>query len=291
MKNNQSKLNNPSLNNRVIDNFMRVKYRLLIAPFLILLLCYFYFIFFSEGGNYVDEYVNIQKDLFLNINNKLSKFPDFQFNLTQLGDVLIFFPLITVFIVYAPKLWEGLLTSAIISLIVSASLKKLFAVPRPVAMFDNDTFVIIGRTLSGKTSLPSGHSITTFVVITTLLFAFMPKKNTHKIIWSFFMLTLGLIIAFSRVGVGAHYPFDVIIGSTIGYVVTIVGIRINTKKNWLTWIKNKKYYPIFMLLLAIWVFIIIQKIVAVNLLIFYFSLLSLVITLYLVSKSYVQNKN
>ena len=88
--------------------------------------------------------------------------------------------LISVFIVYAPKLWGALLTSAILSLVVSASLKKLFAVPRPAAMFDTDCFVIIGRTLSGRTALPSGHSIAAFVVITILLFAFMPKKNNYK---------------------------------------------------------------------------------------------------------------
>ncbi|WP_206082259.1 phosphatase PAP2 family protein [Maribellus sediminis] len=268
-----------------------MNYRSLIPPFLILLLFYIYFIFSKGGGSYVDEYVNIQKDLFLSINGHLSKFPVLQFNLTQLGDVLIFFPLLTVFMVYSPKLWEGLITSALLSLIVSAGLKKLFHVPRPAAMFDNDTFVIIGRTLTGNTSLPSGHSIATFVVITTLLFAFMPNQNRHKIIWTFLMLALGLMIAFSRVGVGAHYPFDVLIGSTIGFIVAVLGIRINARLNWLVWMKNKKFYPVFVVLFAAWIFAIIQKIIADNLLIFYFSIVALVISLYLILKSYVQEKN
>ena len=239
----------------------------------------------------MDEYVNIQKDLFLTINGHLSKFPVLQFNLTQLGDVLIFFPLLTVFMVYSPKLWEGLITSALLSLIVSAGLKKLFHVPRPAAMFDNDTFVIIGRTLTGNTSLPSGHSIATFVVITTLLFAFMPDKSRHKIIWTFLLPALGLLIALSRVGVGAHYPFDVLIGSTIGFIVAVLGIRINARLNWLLWMKNKKFYPVFVVLFAAWIFAIIQKIVANNLLIFYFSIVALVISLYLILKSYVQERN
>ena len=181
-------LHNSMLDHKVTDNFMNVKLWMLIPPFLLLFLFCLYFFLFNEGSNYIDTYVTTQKDLFFYLNKKLSKFSSLQFNLTQLGDVLIFFPLITVFIVYAPKLWEGLLTSAIISLIVSASLKKLFAIPRPAAMFDNDSFVIIGRTLSGKTSLPSGHSIATFMVITILLFAFMPKKNTYKISWSILMM-------------------------------------------------------------------------------------------------------
>ncbi|SOU86921.1 phosphatase PAP2 family protein [Tenacibaculum dicentrarchi] len=287
----REKLNKNQLNNKVIDSYVNVKYHFLIPPFFLLLLCFFYFIIFNNGGNFVDEYVNIQKDLFFYLNNILSKLPSLQFNLTQLGDVLISFPLITIFIIYAPKIWEALLTSAIISLIVSAVLKKIFAVPRPAAMLDTDNFVIIGKTLTGHTSLPSGHSIATFVVITTLLFAFMPQKNKHKIIWSFSIITLGLIIAFSRVGVGAHYPLDVIIGSILGYIVTIIGIKLNTKINWFCWIKNKKYLPIFMISLTIWSGLIIQKILKTDLIIFYLSLLSLIVSLYLISKTYVQRKN
>ena len=142
-----------------------------------------------------------------------------------------------------------------------------------------------------KTSLPSGHSIATFMVITILLFAFMPKKNTYKISWSILMLALGLVIVFSRVGVGAHYPLDVIIGSTIGYIVTIIGIRISNKVSWLACIKNKKYYPFFIVLFPVWMFIIYKKILEYNLLIFYFSLISLIITLYIITSSYVKKKN
>ncbi len=162
-----------------------------------------YFIINNDGSSFIDHYVYVQKDLFFYLNNKLSQFPNLQFNLTQLGDGLIFYPLLTIFIIYGPKLWEAILTSSIISLIVSALLKKLFAVPRPATMLDHDSFTIIGKTLTGKTSLPSGHSICAFIIITTLLFAFMPKKIGYKIIWSFFIISAGLIITFSRVGVGA----------------------------------------------------------------------------------------
>lgn len=282
---------NSELEGRVIDNFMKVKLWLLIPSFLLLLLFCFYFTLLNEGGNYIDAYVKSQESLFFFINGKLSEFPNLQFNLTQLGDVLIFFPLISVFIVYAPKLLGALLTAAILSLVVSASLKKLFAVPRPAAMFDTDCFVIIGRTLSGRTALPSGHSIAAFVVITILLFAFMPKNNKYKIIWSFFILSLGLVIVFSRVGVGAHYPLDVVVGSIIGYIVAILGIKINNKVSWWAWIENKKYYPFFILLLSIWVIVIVEKIVATNLPIFYFSLFSLLATLYVIISAYVKKKD
>ena len=235
-------LNTDKLDAVVNDNFKKVKLGLLFSPFCLLCLVTFYVIFFNTGEGYVDGYVNIQKDLFFYLNGKLSEFPNLQFNLTQLGDVLIFFPFLTVFIVYAPKIWEALLSSAILSLLVSAILKKIFAMPRPAAIFENESFVIIGKILSGNTSLPSGHSIATFVVITILLFAFMPKRNKYKVIWSSFILMLGFIIAFSRVGVGAHYPIDVIVGSIIGYIVTVIGIQISNKVDWFAWISNKRLW-------------------------------------------------
>lgn len=283
-------LNTDKLDAVVNDNFKKVKLGLLFSPFCLLCLVTFYVIFFNTGEGYVDGYVNIQKDLFFYLNGKLSEFPNLQFNLTQLGDVLIFFPFLTVFIVYAPKIWEALLSSAILSLLVSAILKKIFAMPRPAAIFENESFVIIGKILSGNTSLPSGHSIATFVVITILLFAFMPKRNKYKVIWSSFILMLGFIIAFSRVAVGAHYPIDVIVGSIIGYIVTVIGIKISNKVDWFAWISNKRYYPVFILSLIIWGGVIVAKILGDNLPVFYFSLFSLIISLCLITSTYVQKR-
>ena len=280
--------NNSELNSSVTYNFMKVKLWLLIPSFLLLFLIYLYFALFNDSANFIDGYVNIQKDLFLYLNNTLSEFPSLMFNLTQFGDVIVSYSLVTAFIIYVPKLWEALLTSALISLVVSAVLKKIFAVPRPAAMFDHDSFTIIGETISGKSSLPSGHSMVTFIAITTLLIAFMPEKNKYKILWCPFMFSLGLLIAFSRVGVGAHYPLDVIIGSTIGFIIAILGIKITNSVNWFAWIKNKKLYPMYILVLSVWGFFIGKKIVDKNLLIFYISLLSLLITLYLMTVTYVK---
>jgi len=284
-------LDNSKLNCKVADNLKNVKLHFLIIPILLLLLISVYFLLLNGGRNFSDQYIYVQKDLFYSLNNKLSRFPHLQFNLTQLGDVLIFFPLITIFIIYAPKLWEALIISAVFSSIICAVSKRIFAIPRPALMFDNSSFTIIGKTLKGCNSLPSGHSIATFVVTTIVLFAFMPTKIIYKIIWHLFILTLGLFIAFSRVGVGAHYPLDVVIGCTIGYIVSIIGINITNRVNWFSWFKNKELYPIFILLFTIWIFVIIKKIVDENLYIFYFSTISLIITLSFITNVYVKRKN
>uniref|UniRef100_UPI003FA28B49 phosphatase PAP2 family protein n=1 Tax=Tenacibaculum maritimum TaxID=107401 RepID=UPI003FA28B49 len=232
-----------------------------------------------------------QKEAFLYLNNKLATFSDTAFNTTQLGDVLISFPLLTIFIIYAPKLWEALFTASLLLLVISASFKKIFSIPRPAAVFDHDSFVILGETLTGSTSFPSGHSIATFVVITVLLFAFMPQKNSTKLLWSISLIALGLFIASSRVAVGAHYPFDVVVGSILGYMIAIIGIKLNAKINGFIWIKNRRYYPFFMLIFIILMFLIGHKIIKNNIPIYYISFLSLIISLYTITSSYVKKKN
>jgi membrane-associated phospholipid phosphatase len=274
------------LDNKVLKNFSNTSLKLLFPA--ILLLIVIVVIFIVNNGLTVDSYIEIQKDLFIYLNSVLAKLPILQFNLTQLGNPLIFLGLLTPFIICTPKLWEVILTSTIISALMSFILKIIFDIPRPAQILDHESFIIIGEVLGGYKSMPSGHSITTFSIITILLIAFMPKKINHKIIWSFSIILIGLIIALSRVGVGAHYPLDVLIGSTIGYMSSIFGIYLNNKFNIWFWIKKEKYYPILMLFLIIWGIAIINEITLNNLLIFYFSLASLVTTVYLILRVYVK---
>lgn len=281
-------LNNLKLDSRVIDNFTKVKLGLLFPPLIIL----FFFAGFviNEIITTSKTYPEIQKSLFFLLNGKLSQLPYLQFNLTHLGDALVFLPLLGVFVIYAPRLWGGLISSLLISGVVTFLLKRLFAVPRPAAVFDNDSFVIIGETLKGNTSLPSGHSIATFTIMITILLAFMPKKVIFRVLWFIFIIFTGLIIGFSRVGVGSHYPFDVIIGCIIGCPCAIMGIITNNKFRWCGWVENKKYYPILVLFLIICAFVISKRLLDNNLPIYYISLLSIVVTLYLMIRNYVVKK-
>ncbi len=277
---------NHILNTFVGNNFNDLRFSYFFFPFILLLLIVIFL--FIENAFSVEVYTQIQKESFIYLNYQLSKFPYFQFNLTQLGDVIIFLPFLTVFIVYAPKLWHALLSSLLVSGIISFLLKNLFAIPRPAAVFDNDNFLIIGNVLSGNSSLPSGHSIATFTILTSVFFGFIPKELRFKIIWFFSTLVVGLIIVFTRVGVGAHYPLDVIIGSIIGSISALAGIFIN--KNYNPWIGigNKKNYPVLGFVMFIWAIVLINKIIATHLIIFYFSLSSLFITLFIIINIYVK---
>lgn len=277
---------NASINKNAIDNLSKVKSSLFILP-LFILLAIVLLLYYKNGLN-SGSYVQIQKNYFLLINSKLSRFPSTIYNFTQLGDALIFLSLLTISIVRIPKVWESLLSASLVSTLLSNLLKKAFSIPRPAAMFDNQNFVIIGKTLTGHNSLPSGHSITVFTILTVLLFAFMPNKSSQKVLAVLFTTIIGLFLVFTRVGVGAHYPLDTIVGSIVGYISGIIGILISQKYKIWSWIGNKKYYPILIVLLLICFFLVMVKINSENLVIFYFSLTSLVVALYKTVSTYVQ---
>ena len=260
-----------------------------ILPPLFLLLSIVVYLYTKDALN-IENYIGIQKGSFFYINHVLGQFPMLQYNLTQFGDAFVFLSLLTVFIIHAPKIWEALVCASLVSVVFCSLFKKLFSVPRPAVILDHNSFVIVGKTLLGHNSLPSGHSMTVFTILTILLFAFMPSKKSKQIIWTISVLMIGLVLVFTRVGVGAHYPLDVLAGSIIGYISGLLGIFICRKYSLCQWIGNKKIYPFFILLFTVSIVLLINKILKENLVIYYFPLVILFITIYLMIKVYVRKR-
>lgn len=277
----------PLIHTTIINNYSRLTAKLFILPALLIMLILIFL--YSQNALSIDGYIGVQRKCFFYLNSYLGQYPSLEFNLTQLGDAIISFAFLSIFIIYAPKIWEALIPASLVSLLFSCSLKNIFGVPRPAAMFDKSSFIIVGKAVSGHTSLPSGHSITIFNTLTILLFAFMPQKVNHRIIWSVLIVTIGLMLVFTRVGVGAHYPIDVITGSIVGYVSGITGIFISRKYKIWSNMLTRKYYPIFILFLLVCCLCITNRMINENLIIYYLSLASLVFPLYKIIFIYVQN--
>lgn len=274
------------MNAVVTQNYSKVTFFLLVLPMLIIASVIVFLVgndAFSPMG-----YAEIQQETFLSLNKILSQFPDLQHNLTQLGDAFVALSTLSILYYYAPKFWENLVWASLISLIFSRVLKEYFDVPRPATILDNETFTIVGETAIGFSSMPSGHSITIFTTLAVILFGFMPKKLIFKFLWTSFILVLGLILAFTRVGVGAHYPLDVILGSCIGLISGILGIIFCRYFRLFAWVSNPKFLLFFMLLFLGSLAFLIIKIVKEPLVIYTLPLVSLIFSLYFLIQSYVK---
>lgn len=97
-------------------------------------------------------------------------------------------------------------------------LKETFQRVRPCRIYDV-------RLLAGCTdsfSMPSSHALNAFFIATFL--------STRYKRFSFLFLSIAILVAYSRVYVGVHYPGDVIAGGLIGLVW---GLILSSVEGWL----------------------------------------------------------
>jgi membrane-associated phospholipid phosphatase len=273
------------MNQSVIANYARLKITFLYLPIGLLLLMAISL--YARQALNIEGYNHIQKKLFFFLNKELGSFPEWMNNLTQIGNQWVFFAFFSILIIYASEIFGALIYSLLASALFVNLFKELFAVPRPAAFFDNSQFFIIGPVLQGHNSFPSGHSATIFVTITVLMFAFFPKSLKYKIAWFFSLVSIGLLLAATRIGVGAHYPLDVFTGSVLGYISGLIGIYINRQYRIWAWMDKPNFYPFFIVLLLACAIIMVVNISNQKLIIFYLAFISALISLFFILKSYV----
>ena len=103
---------------------------------------------------------------------------------------------------------------------VSGVLKDRIGRERP-PLHDPDPATLVS--LPHTSSFPSGHSTVAFACATVL------ALSVPRLRWP--LVALAALIAFSRVYVGVHYPFDVLAGAALGMAIGLavryagVGIR------------------------------------------------------------------
>lgn len=114
------------------------------------------------------------------------------------------------------------LYALILSGIIAACLKLLYNSPRPFAVLEHVRQLTIPTEPS---SFPSGHSSSTFSVVTVMVW----KLRENKILVCL-LIAFALLIAFSRIYIGVHYPFDVFIGAVVGIVSGVVVLKLKNLK-------------------------------------------------------------
>ena len=108
-----------------------------------------------------------------------------------------------------------ILLSVVGSFFLNASLKNIFTRIRPL------NYMLIKY---GGYSFPSGHSMVSMSFYTTLTYILLQNvkdKKTRTFMWIGNFVIIGLV-GFSRLYLGVHWPTDVIVGFSLGFIFFVI---------------------------------------------------------------------
>jgi len=176
---------------------------------------------FMRGGT-------INVDVFVAVQGLTRALPDtFWAMVTICGTGVVAFGLLAPTLAWQPRWYAAGLAAAGIAGLYSNGLKRLYALPRPASVLDASQLHVIGETLHAN-AFPSGHSVTAFTLAALLVLA--SRRPLRTAAWA---VPVALLIAFSRIAVGAHWPADIAAGAAGGWVSGALGVMIVAR--WRFW--------------------------------------------------------
>ena len=155
--------------------------------------------------------VSANRSLFLWLNQTFHHDVIWQF-VTVIGDSVMLATLLLPMALRQKKFRDVIFVAAIICWAVVRIGKLSFAELRPLSVFTENEMFFSGVRLY-RYSFPSGHSAAIATVIFSLMSVFRPN-DIQKIL----LLGLLVVVAISRIMVGAHWPVDVLAGVLLGYL-------------------------------------------------------------------------
>jgi len=138
---------------------------------------------------------------------------------TFLGDGVFSVLVIVLFLLMRRWSQASLVTiSFLLSALLANILKNVFSMPRPKQFFapGEYAYFINGVTNVGFASFPSGHTTSVFALATML--ALLEKNKRTNVVY----LLVAVAVGYSRIYLGQHFLNDVLMGSTIGMLTSLV---------------------------------------------------------------------
>lgn len=185
--------------------------------------------------------------LFADMNAAFRLLPDAVWaNITIFGDALVSLTLLSLLAFRWPQLLPAGLLAGLVATLFTRSLKPLLAIDRPLAVLGEQVHVI-GIDLQNF-SFPSGHTTAAFVLAGVYALVIQREKLTALLFMA------ALLVGFSRVAVGAHWPLDVLAGGAFGWFSAWVGWELTTRWQWINTPTSRRVISALYLLFAILLF-------------------------------------
>lgn len=179
--------------------------------------------------------MDLNTQIFYFINNDLANpafnavLPNFTHlgGFTFMGIFIAALLILTRFDIFSSKRYYSLVKTIagalILMVMIVSCLKLAFHAPRPFMILDhvNLPAPFGGMSIEDPNSFPSGHSATSAAVVSVIILRskeYFKKYNLVNVIAVLFFV----VIAFSRIYIGMHFPLDVLTGSVIGMVCGVL---------------------------------------------------------------------
>ncbi|WP_022852871.1 phosphatase PAP2 family protein [Thermodesulfatator atlanticus] len=187
--------------------------------------------------DFLKLFAELDKDVFFYLNHHRHKILDLA--LPYFSDEKIIYAFFLFFgaILVSLYKWRGLIVALLTWLCVLGTdftcgqiLKPYFARQRPLAVYEGvycynyqkkEWYQTTNPTKSKSYSLPSCHAANV-ACAATILAALLPRFSL--LFWAF-----ALTVAYSRIYLGVHYPFDVCFGFVLGYLIGLLGRMITLR--------------------------------------------------------------
>lgn len=173
----------------------------------------------------IDVFVNLDENILLWIQNNLRNdtLTSFFKLITSLGDGGFIWVIFTIILLLCNKTKKIGIMSAITLILASIMnnliLKEIFERTRPYEVVEGLNSVIGNM---NSFSFPSGHTASSFAMA-TVLYRQLPFK------FGILAIVLAILIGFSRMYLGVHYPSDVCVGILIGIVSGYITVNFYNK--------------------------------------------------------------
>lgn len=143
--------------------------------------------------------------------------------LTRFGDARILFVIAIVIAYRRPDIFWTLVIAAVVTSLATRGLKASIDIMRPAAVLPTEQLGPIGPFYKHH-AFPSGHTASIFAFV-GVIYAF--SQHGYQRVW---LLLFAILVAGSRVALGAHWPQDIIAGATVG--LTCAGLSVWIASVW-----------------------------------------------------------